>query len=185
VSPTAEPRPAEPGAPMVHLNRWTITSGSNTRSRGAVVLAAGDHAWDAVAEGNGPVEALYRAVDTALAGVLAGLPRLVAYDIHAVAEGPDSEGVVTVEIAPPAGATGARAAGRYHGRATSTNIIAASIEAYLEAINELLAEEHWAGATESAGNRRRAKAAAAARAHRRAEFDEDEGHHDTTAWFER
>jgi hypothetical protein len=92
---------------------------------------------------------------------------------------------VTVEIAPPDGATGARASGRYGGRATSTNIIAASIEAYLEAINKLLAEEHWAGAAEQAGNRRRAKAAAAAGKQARAEFDEDEGLHDTTAWFER
>ena len=121
-------------------------------------------------------------MDAALAGVLAGHPRLVAYDIHAVAEGPDSEGIVTVEIAPPVGATGARAGGRYGGKATSTNIIAASIEAYLEAINELLAEEHWAGATEQAGNRRRAKGSDRAT---RAEFDEDEAHHDTTAWFER
>ena len=180
MSPTADPRPAGPDAPTLHLNRWTIASGSNTRSRGAVVLAAGENAWDAVAEGNGPVDALYRAVDAALAGVLDGQPRLIAYDIHAVAEGPDAEGVVTVEIAPPAGATGARASGRYSGRATSTNIIAASIEAYLEAINELLAEDQWAGATEEAGNRRRAKGPTP-----RAEFDEDEGHHDTTAWFER
>ena len=180
MSPTADPRPAGPDAPTLHLNRWTIASGSNTRSRGAVVLAAGENAWDAVAEGNGPVDALYRAVDAALAGVLDGQPRLIAYDIHAVAEGPDAEGVVTVEIAPPAGATGARASGRYSGRATSTNIIAASIEAYLEAINELLAEDQWAGATEEAGNRRRAKGPT-----QRAEFDEDEGHHDTTAWFER
>ena len=180
MSPTADPRPAEPDAPTLHLNRWTIASGSNTRSRGAVVLAAGENAWDAVAEGNGPVDALFRAVDAALEGVLTGHPRLIAYDVHAVAEGPDAEGVVTVEIAPPAGATGARASGRYSGRATSTNIIAASIEAYLEAINELLGEDQWAGATEEAGNRRRAKGPTA-----RAEFDEDEGHHDTTAWFER
>ncbi len=181
MSPTADPRPADQAAPTLHLSRWTITSGSNTRSRGAVVLDAGDHAWDAVAEGNGPVDALYRAVDAALVEVLTGHPRLVAYDIHAVAEGPDSEGVVTVTIEPPAGAPGARASGRYGGKATSTNIIAASIEAYLEAVNALLAEEHWAGVTEVAGNRRRAKGAT----QRRAEMDEDEGHHDTTAWFER
>ena len=185
MSPTADPRPVEPAAPTLNLSRWAVASGSNTRSRGTVVLSAGEHSWDAVAEGNGPVDALYRAVDKALAGVLSGHPRLVAYDIHAVAEGPDSEGVVTVAIEPPIGATGARADGRYSGRATSTNIIAASIEAYLQAVNGLLAEEQWAGATEQAGNRRRAKTAAAAKANRRAEFDEDEAQHDTTAWFER
>ena len=59
------------------------------------------------------------------------------------------------------------------------------IEAYLEALNGLLAEEHWAGAADQAGNRRRAKAAAAAKDQHRAEFDADVANHDTTAWFER
>ena len=169
----------------VHLTRWTVQSGSNVRNRGTVLIAGGDHHWDATAEGNGPVDALFRAVDAALSGVLAGSPRLIAYDIHAVAEGPDSEGVVTVSIEPPSAATGARATGRYTGTATSTNIIAASIQAYLQAINALLAEEHWAGATEQAGNRGRAKTAAAAGTQTRAEFDAEEADHDTTAWFER
>ena len=169
----------------IHLTRWAIQSGSNVRNRGTVLIAGGDHQWDAIAEGNGPVDALFRAVDTALTGVLAGHPRLIAYDIHAVAEGPDSEGVVSVSIEPPSAATGARAMGRYSGTATSTNIIAASIEAYLQAINALLAEKQWAGATEQAGDRKEAKAAAAAGTQRRAEFDADEAQHDTTAWFER
>jgi 2-isopropylmalate synthase len=182
-APTADS--ATTAVPALHLTRWTVQSGSNVQSRGAVVIASGDHEWDAVAEGNGPVDALYRAVDRALADVLTGHPRLLAYDIHAVAEGPDSEGVVTVKIAPPSGAAGRRGTGRYTGQAKSTNIIAASIEAYLEAVNGLLAEEHWAGATEQAGNRRRAKAAAAAGSHQRAEYDKDEANHDTTAWFER
>ena len=30
-------------ADILHLARWTVTSGSNTNSRGAVVIAAGDH----------------------------------------------------------------------------------------------------------------------------------------------
>lgn len=183
---TAKPAASsESAAGPLHLTRWTVQSGSNVQSRGAVVIASGDHEWDATAEGNGPVDALYRAVDRALSGVLTGHPRLLAYDIHAVAEGPDSEGVVTVRIAPPSGAAGRRGTGRYTGQARSTNIIAASIEAYLEAVNGLLAEEHWAGATEEAGNRRRAKAAAAAGSHKRAEYDKDEAQHDTTAWFER
>jgi 2-isopropylmalate synthase len=168
--------------PTLHLTRWTVQSGSNVQSRGAVVVSSGDHQWDATAEGNGPVDALYRAVDRALAGVLTGHPRLLAYDIHAVAEGPDSEGVVTVRIAPPSGAAGRRATGRYTGQAKSTNIIAASIEAYLHALNDLLGEAHWAGAAEQAGNRKRARAAGMPG---RAELDPDEAHHDTVGWFER
>jgi len=174
-----------PATPTLHLGRWTVTSGSQVQSRGAVVITSGDHQWQASAEGNGAVDALYRAVDRALAGVLTGHPRLIAYDVHAVAEGPDSEGVVTVKIAPPSGASGRRATGRYTGEARSENIIAASVDAYIDAVNRLLAEEHWAGAAESAGNRKRAKAASAAATGQRAKLDPDEGDHDTTAWFER
>ena len=83
------------------------------------------------------------------------------------------------------GAAGRRATGRYTGTARSTNIVAASIDAYIDALNGLLAEAHWAGATDAAGNRKRARAAAAARAGRRAELDEEAGKIDTTAWFNR
>ena len=169
----------------LHLARWTVTSGSNVQSRGAVVVGSGDHQWEGSAEGNGPVDALFRSVDAALGGVLTGHPRLIAYDVHAVAEGPDSEGLVTVKIAPPSTAAGQRATGTYSGASRNVNIIAASIEAYIGAIDQLLAEAHWQGATELAGNRKRARAAAGAGAPRRAELDEEAAEHDTTAWFER
>jgi hypothetical protein len=171
--------------PTLHLERWTVSSGSNVQSRGAVVIGAGDHQWDGAAEGNGPVDALFRAVDAALEVVLTGHPHLIAYDVHALAEGPDAEGLVTVRIAPPSSAVGERATGRYTGSSSNVNIIAASIEAYIGAIDELLAEAHWQGATDAAGNRRRAKAAAVASAPRRAELDEDAAEHDTVGWFER
>lgn len=168
--------------PALHLARWTVTSGSNARSRGAVVIEAGDHHWQASAEGNGAVDALLRAVDSALHDVLTGHPRLLSFDVHAVAEGPDAEGLVTLVLAPPEAAEGARAGGRYDGRAQDANIIAASIEAYIEALNKMLAEAHWAGAAETAGRTRRAKPQPHGR---RGEFDREKADHDTTAWFER
>ena len=171
----------EPTQNALHLTRWTCTSGSNVQSRGAVVIDAGNHHWRASAEGNGAVDALYRAVDQALVEVLAGHPQLVGYDVHAVAEGPDAEGLVSVAITPPA-AEGARGAGRYTGSAQSTNIIAASIEAYVEALNAMLAEAHWAGAAESAAKRRPAKVPHHGR---RAELDPDQKTEDSTSWFER
>jgi 2-isopropylmalate synthase len=181
-SSTASGQPTEE-VPTLHLARWTVTSGSNVNSRGAVVIASGDHQWEAASEGNGAVDALFRAIDRALADVLTGHPRLLAYDVHAVAEGPDAEGRVTVSIAPPSGAAGPRGTGRYTGESTSANIIAASIEAYIAALNLLLAEEHWAGATEDAGNRKRARIAAKDAKASRAELDEEAGRIDTTEWF--
>ena len=173
----------EPAATQrLHLARWTCTSGSNTQSRGAVVVESGDHRWQASAEGNGPVDALYRAVDRALGDVLTGHPRLLAYDVHALAGGTDAEGRVTVKIGPPAVATGRRGTGTYTGESQSPNIIAASVEAYIEAINAMLGEEHWAGAAEEAGRRgRRAPKGEAPQS----EFDKEAARHDTTAWFER
>jgi len=162
----------------LHMTRWSVTSGSNVRSRGVVVIEAGDHHWRGSAEGNGAVDALYRAVDEALHDVLAGHPRLVSYDVHALAEGPDAEGQVRVSVAPPAGGEGARAEGRYEGARSSTNIIAASIEAYIDALNSMLAEAHWAGAAETAG-----KGRSADHHGRRGELDTSEKQ--DVPWFDR
>jgi 2-isopropylmalate synthase len=155
--------------PALRLSRWTVTSGSNARSRGAVVIEAGDHHWRASAEGNGAVDALFKAVDAALQDVLQGHPRLVGYDVHALAEGPEAEGLVIVAIQPPPG-EGPRSEGLYNGKSRDTNIIAASIEAYVEALNSMLAESHWADAPASAGRGRKA----APEAHgRRGKLDKD------------
>jgi hypothetical protein len=176
----------------VQLERWTVTSGSNVSSRAAVVIRGAGHDWKASAEGNGPVDALYRAVDRALGDVLGGgHPQLRAYDVHALEEGPAAEGRVTVEIVPPADAPDARAAGRFTGAVSSTNTIAASLEAYLEAVNAMLADPAWDGAIEAG-----ASVAAARRARRRgsaeagaaasgSEFDAEANPIDATEWFNR
>src|SRR3990172_2670183 len=139
-----------PQQDALHLARWTVTSGSNAKSRGAVVIEAGDHHWQASASGNGAVDALFRAVDKALAEVLAGHPRLVGFVVRSLGEGPRAGGRGAATILPPAGAEGARGEGEYSGASTNRNIIAASIEAYVEALNKMLDEAHWAGAAESA-----------------------------------
>ena len=89
---------------------------------------------------------------------------------------------MSVRIRPPEAAAGARSAGEYDGTARGTNIIAASIEAYVEALNSMLEEAHWAGAADDAGHGK--KKARAGSAGKRAEFDQDEAQHDTTSWFE-
>jgi 2-isopropylmalate synthase len=183
---SAEQSPAVAGAPKaatptLQLTRWTVTSGSNVQSRGAVVIEAGAHQWRASAEGNGAVDALFNAVDAALADVLEGSPRLVGYDVHALGQGHEAEGLVMVAIEPPPGLEGGRSSGMYQGRARSTNIVASSIEAYIEALNGMLAEAHWAGAAESAGKERRK----APETHgRRAELD-PKAADDRAPWFDR
>jgi len=171
-------------AAALRLARWTVSSGSNARSRGAVIIDSGEHHWQASAEGVGAIDALYRAVDAAISEVLDGHPRLLAYDIHALGEGTDTIGAVTVRIAPP-DIEGERGSGEYGGEARGPNIIAASIEAYITALNALLAESHWSGATEAAGNSKGVAVSAGTAREQRADLDEGEAPHDTTAWFER
>jgi hypothetical protein len=180
---TANATPTAPDATL-QLARWTVTSGSNVRSRGAVVITSGDHEWRASADGNGAIDALYGAVDEALHGVLNGRPRLLGFDIHALGEGTDTIGVVTVKVAPPE-AGGRRGRGEYAGEARGPNMIAASIEAYILALNAMLAEAHWSGATDAAGSRRRVAVSAGKARAERADIDEDEGQPDTVAWFDR
>jgi len=169
-----------PEQDALHLTRWTVTSGSNTQSRGAVVIEAGDHHWQASAQGNGAVDALFVAVDKALAEVLAGHPRLVGYEVKALAEGPEAEGLVSVRIRPPAAAAGARGEGEYSGSSSSTNIIAASIEAYVEALNAMLEEAHWEGAAETAAAGKTVRKPSG----RRAEYDREKAKPATTNWFD-
>ncbi len=171
------------GRAPLRLVRWTVTSGSSVNSRAAVVLHGVGRDWQASAEGNGAVDALLRAVNHAMAEVLGGAPLLLAYDVHALAEGPDAEGRVTVEIAPPLTAEGDRATGRYKGEVASTNIVAASVEAYVEALNAMFDAGAWTGAAEAAAAR-----LGAGPGDEPAEADAEYLHGrtiDTTAWFNR
>jgi hypothetical protein len=181
VTDPTRPDPARPDP--IRLDRWTVTSGSNIVSRAAVVLHAGQRDWQASAEGTGAVDALFRAVDAALADVLGGSPVLFAYDVHALAEGPAAEGRVSVRIGPPAGTVGDRSDGRFGGEVASANTIAASVEAYIEALNAMLGAEAWSGAADAAatalGRAPGGEAAAAA------EFDDEARPIDTTEWFNR
>jgi hypothetical protein len=179
----ARPAPA-PAPAQLRLDRWTVTSGSNVNSRAAVVIRAAEHDWKASAEGNGAVDALFRAVDSALAPILAGRPLLLAYDVHALAEGPGAEGRVSVRIAPPFDAAGARSDGRYTAEVTSTNTIAASVEAYVHALDAMLRDEAWSGAAADAGAQR-VRRATGDPADATTEYDRDADHFDTTEWFNR
>ncbi len=114
----SEPRPgfnAAPGAPSdgsapgrpeprpegLRLLRWTVTTGSSGIARAAVVLAAGDHQWEATAESAGAIGSLFDALDTALADVLGGRVRLVSFDVHAIGETAGADALVELVVEPP------------------------------------------------------------------------------------
>ncbi len=108
------------------LESFGVMTGSKTTPVGVVELYHGESKIVQSSSGSGPIDALYKAVDRAV-----GLsPKLIMYTVDTVSEGKDAsaEITVTVEIKGK----------RFHGHYGSTDVIEASLVAYLNAINRIL-----------------------------------------------
>ena len=113
--------------PVYVIESFHISSGSDTTPTATLRLRGrkGKVLEDA-AIGDGPVDAVYKAIER-LTGVQASLKD---YRIRAVTVGKDAQGEVSVEV---------EVKGRSHNaRATHTDILQASAQAYLNAINKAL-----------------------------------------------
>ncbi len=131
----AEAAPDSSGA-AVRLEGWSVTSSAGGRSSGSVALTVRSEARHAEATGNGPVDALFGAVDAAVDPALGWHPVLTEYEIRAVSAGEDAQGRALVRCrrsSDPADAAPAT------GHGLSTNIIESSLEGYLAALNKLVA----------------------------------------------
>jgi len=129
-----EQRAAEVPA-SVGLLGWSVTSSHGGNATGTVSLSVDgqDRATDAT--GNGPVDALYSAVDQAIQPVLGWRPVLTEYEIKAVSAGEDAQGQVLVRCRRSSDEGPGALIVSGHG--LSTNIIEASLDAYLAAVNKL------------------------------------------------
>jgi 2-isopropylmalate synthase len=119
----------------VRLEGWNVTSSHGGKATGMVSLLVGDEERAQAAIGNGPVDALFEAVDAALQPVFGWHPKLEAYEIKAVSGGEDAQGRVLVRCRRSSDDGPGALVVSGHG--LSTNIIEASIEAYLVAVNKL------------------------------------------------
>jgi 2-isopropylmalate synthase len=90
------------------------------------------------AVGTGPVDACYKAVDA----IVKAPNTLVEYSVHSVTEGIDALGEVTVRIAPSG--DDQRSFGGY---GADSDIVVASVKAYLAALNRMVAVMGLAGQT--------------------------------------
>ncbi len=93
------------------------------------VTGPGERSYSDAATGNGPVDAVCRAIERAT-GVQA---RLADFNVHSVTEGKDSIGEVVVRVQQNGEV--------YMGRGASTDIIVASAKAYLSAVNRMISQE--------------------------------------------
>ncbi len=119
----------------IELLGWNISSSSGGHSVGSVSLVVAGEAKAANATGNGPVNALFGAVDEAVQPILGWHPVLTEYEIKAVSAGEDAQGQVLVRCRRSSDEGPGALVITGHG--LSTNIIEASLEAYLVAANKL------------------------------------------------
>ncbi|MDR2932279.1 MAG: 2-isopropylmalate synthase, partial [Oscillospiraceae bacterium] len=111
------------------LDAFQIQSGNKMRSMASITLVHDEKAVTEAATGDGPVDAAYNAA----ARIVGGSWPLTAYDIKAVTAGMDALGEVTVRVRHDDGI--------HTGRGLSTDVIEASIHAYINAINRALAQQ--------------------------------------------
>jgi 2-isopropylmalate synthase len=115
-----------------------VTCGIHALPVAAVRLQGpgGEDQW-ATSHGNGPVDAVFKAVDS-----IVQVPNeLLEFSVQAMTEGVDAVGKVSVRIRGevPFGDTGQTEKRVFLGRGADTDILVASAQAYLFALNRLLA----------------------------------------------
>jgi 2-isopropylmalate synthase len=117
-----------------------VTCGTNALPVAAVCLGGpeGDEVWS-TSQGNGPVDAAFKAVD-----LIVHVPNeLLEFTVQAMTEGVDALGKVAVRIQAEVevGDTGQVEKRVFLGRGADTDIIVASVKAYLFALNRQLAAQ--------------------------------------------
>jgi 2-isopropylmalate synthase len=108
--------------PIVLLD-WYSNSGANGQAEARVMISVDGVEGEATGRGNGQVDALYSAIDN----VVKIGNTLEHFHIDAITPGEDAQGGVTVRIVAGEGV--------YTGRGVSTDIVAASAQAYIMALN--------------------------------------------------
>ena len=115
---------------VYHLKDLLVACGQPGMSTATVRVESPGGVRTAAAIGAGPVDAAFRAVDQ-LVGIKT---TLIEYDVHSVTAGIDALGEVTVRIRE----TDAEEGAVFGGYGADTDIIVASAQAYLGALNRLL-----------------------------------------------
>ncbi|MFM8628845.1 MAG: alpha-isopropylmalate synthase regulatory domain-containing protein, partial [Candidatus Limnocylindrus sp.] len=85
-------RAATGSAATIELLDWSVASSRGGGSSGRVEVRVNGEGRKAEATGNGPVDALYEAIDLAIEPTLGCLPNLSEYEIRAVSEVEDAQG---------------------------------------------------------------------------------------------
>ena len=108
----------------IKLDYLQVTTGKGVKSVASVGLLIGKEQFEAAASGNGPVDAAIRAVKTIIKREMI----LKEFTIQAISKGSDDMGKVHMQVEHD---------GRvYYGFGANTDIVTASVEAYIDCINK-------------------------------------------------
>ena len=112
-----------------HFETYTTTSSNVANSMSQVTLKCNDEIICGVSNGDGPIDSAFRAIEQCIGHHY----ELDDFQVQSVTEGKEALGSALVRL---------RNNGKlYSGNGTSTDIVAASIRAYINALNKIVAEE--------------------------------------------
>ena len=115
--------------PTYKLVNYVINNGNIISSSAQIRLSKDDKEIEGICIGDGPVDAAFRAIEQ----ITGKHYELEDFQIHTVTEGKDSMGSAVVKL---------RENGKlYSGTGISTDILGASIRAYINALNKIVYEE--------------------------------------------
>ena len=106
------------------LEKFDIVSRKGRPSEATVWVRKQNETMEAVENGDGPVDASFKAVEKIVGKEI----ELLDYTLHSITEGQDAMGKATVKVQ----------AGEYtyNGKGVSTDVVEASIKAFIDAINK-------------------------------------------------
>lgn len=111
---------------IIILNGFNITTGNQMTTSAMVRLTIDDQFYETVAMGDGPVDAAFNAIQS-LTNIKVILTK---YEVQAVSHGKDAQGEATIKVLYEDF--------EYTGHGLSTDVIEASIRAYLSVMNKVL-----------------------------------------------
>ena len=115
--------------PTYVLDTYVITAGNTISSTAHLKIAKTGHMLEGVCVGDGPIDAAFLAIEQ----IVGAHYELDDFQIQAVTEGREAMGQTVVKL---------RASGKvFSGRGISTDIVGASIRAYINALNKIVYEE--------------------------------------------
>jgi 2-isopropylmalate synthase len=115
---------------VYRLNSFVINSGNKITSTAVIDLIRNNKTMEKVARGEGPIDAAFKAIEKIVGQQLT----LEDYQLGSVTQGKDALGDALVKIKTEAGEV-------FSGRGLSTDVIEASIMAYINAVNKMLHAE--------------------------------------------